>query len=376
MEQPLDLSQNSDSHKRNEYSMDVEEPICQYPNCSCPLKHITTLESPKHRQSPPGSELYISHPSAVDVAYEGMNFEAGLGKRTFMDECSSSNFYHPKRRKIEMYKQRIARSTSETSLATYEDPYSALSAEYQGYAPNGNIPYPIPEKNDLFCKPRSMNSSGTMAGHEMSMEGMYHTPSNTEEEYRERSYSTSHVQRLPKKRQYAKQYSAAAAAAAGNGPSQQAPARPAQCNGPQVGATQSQRYASQRSKPAPSATVTSEKDGKENKTKTETASSIKADMIREIDNCPDTDDVATFRKQLLDTIVKSAKQAREAKAQGGNTGGGLVALDYLISKNVLHSEDKPFKARNSHIQQIIRGEKPGKLCLLDIVELQVEIGLA
>lgn len=364
MEQPLDLSQNSDSTKRNEYSMDVEEPICQYPNCSCPLKHITTLESPKHRQSPPGTEQYMPHSSGVETAYDGMNYDTGLGKRTYMDECTNSNFYHPKRRKIEMYKQRIARSTSENSLTAYDDPYATLSVDYQGYAPNGSIPYHSHDKNELFCKPKSIGASTTVMGHEMPMEGMYQ-PSNSEDEYRERSYSTSHIQRLPKKRQYAKQYPL-------NAPPQQMPARPSQGNGHLI--SQSQRYASQRSKPAPSATVTSEKDGKENNKET-TVSSIKADMIREIDNCPDTDDVATFRKQLFENILKSAKQSREMK-QSGKTGGGLVALDYLISKNVLHSEDKPFKTRNNHIQQIIRGEKPGKLCLLDIVELQVEIGLA
>jgi hypothetical protein len=39
-------------------------------------------------------------------------------------------------------------------------------------------------------------------------------------------------------------------------------------------------------------------------------------------------------------------------------------------------DDFNFRPRNSHIDQIIRGEKTGKLCLMDIVELQVEIGLA
>ncbi|XP_048734510.1 uncharacterized protein LOC125650341 [Ostrea edulis] len=368
MEQPLDLSQNSDSNKRSEYNMDVEEPICQYPNCSCPLKHITTLESPKHRQSPPGTEQYMIHSSAMDrpydIRHDGINYDGSLGKRTYMDEYSNTNFYHPKRRKIEMYKQRIARSTSENSLAAYDDPYSTLNGDYQGYAPNGSIPYPSHEKNNEFCKPRSINTPIAVAEDENSMEGIFNsTP--PDDEYRERSYSTSHIQRLPKKRQYTRQYSTSSS-------SQQISPRPSQSNSHLV--SQSQRYASQRYKPMPSATVTSEKEEEENNK--ETASSIKAEMIREIDNCPDTDDVATFRKQLFETIVKSAKQAREAKLRCNNTGAGLVALDYLISKNVLHSEDKPFKARNNHIQQIIRGEKPGKLCLMDIVELQVEIGLA
>ncbi|XP_062591040.1 uncharacterized protein LOC134252546 [Saccostrea cucullata] len=369
MEQPLDLSQNSDSNKRSEYNMDVEEPICQYPNCSCPLKHITTLESPKHRQSPPGTEHYMPHSSVMESPYDGRHdgipYDGGLGKRTYMDECANANYYHPKRRKIEMYKQRIARSTSENSLSSYDDPYSTLNVEYQGYAPNGNIPYPSQEKSsELYCKTRAINTPTTVAGEDISMEGMYH-PTTNDDDYRERSYSTSHIQRLPKKRQYTRQYS-------NNSSSQQMSPRPSQSSGHVT--PPSQRHPHQRSKAAPSATVTSEKEGKENNK--ETASSIKADMIREIDNCPDTDDVATFRKQLFENIMKSAKQAREAKLKCNNTGGGLVALDYLISDNVLHSEDKPFKARNNHIQQIIRGEKPGKLCLMDIVELQVEIGLA
>ncbi|XP_041347074.1 uncharacterized protein LOC121366868 [Gigantopelta aegis] len=53
----------------------------------------------------------------------------------------------------------------------------------------------------------------------------------------------------------------------------------------------------------------------------------------------------------------------------------MCALDYLISKVLVERIDVPFKACNTEINRIYRGECKGRLRLVDLIELQVEASL-
>ena len=378
MDQPLDLSQrDSDEHKRNEYNMDVEEPICSYQNCSCSLKHIMTLESPKRRDSP-NKETSRCSPHAQFMGHQEVSeYDEGPPKRAMPTEMSSTNMYHPKKRKIEMYRQQqtLARSSSDNNLASVDDSSPVNEDPYRDYSQNDDVTYSGREKEESFYKPRTSPPMMRMYPEEMYMEQMSHAGPMHSLDYRMRTMSGSGMQRAPKKRHYSRHFSIETNGAVAHMPPQ------AGSYHQMMGHTQHnhlplehQRHmtgsGSRTKSQTASATITysESQESKENELRERKIDlkTLKAEMIREIDNDPDTDDVPTFRKKLFETIMQSAKNSQNAR---NNPGVKPSALDYLIT-------NKQFVPKNNHLNQIIRGEKPGKLCLMDIVELQVEIGLA
>ncbi|KAK3084735.1 hypothetical protein FSP39_018131 [Pinctada imbricata] len=386
MEQPLDLSQrDSDVSRQTEYNMDVEEPICPYQSCFCPLKHITTLESPKRKEVTFRPDRCVPAQHTYGNPYNTGDFDEGQTKRGATNQnYSSSASYHPKKRKIEMYKQQtMARSSSDNSLNSLDENTMRSTAmkQYREYSPNGgDIAFNMNNsKDNNFCKPRTSPSLIRVQTDDVYMDQMSQDPS---VDYRMRTMSGSNMQRAPKKRHCNRHYSIET-----NDCMSQAIHHPDTYKYQPMMNVQ-HPYSSEHFRHAQSvgprgkshtatATITYSEDqeAKENHMNDGKIDlkSLKADMIREIDNDPDTDDIPTFRKKLFESIMKGAKASKDAMS---NPGGKSSALEYLISKSLLHGEDKPFVTKNNHLNQILRGEKTRDICLMDIVELQVEIGLA
>ena len=80
-----------------------------------------------------------------------------------------------------------------------------------------------------------------------------------------------------------------------------------------------------------------------------------------------------------DLMIESNKDldGKQKDSQGPveHTNRKMCALDYLISKVLVERIDVPFKACNSEIKRIYRGECKGRLRLVDLIELQVEASL-
>lgn len=65
-------------------------------------------------------------------------------------------------------------------------------------------------------------------------------------------------------------------------------------------------------------------------------------------------------------IVKLLEQCNHVKLQ---------ALDYLMSNVLIQEKGQSFKNKNETVQKMLNGDKIGKVSMLDVVELQVEMGL-
>ena len=71
-------------------------------------------------------------------------------------------------------------------------------------------------------------------------------------------------------------------------------------------------------------------------------------------------------KQRNANIVKLLEQCNHVKLQ---------ALDYLMSNVLIQDKGPSFKNRNEKVQKMIKGDKISSFNMLDVVELQVEMGL-
>lgn len=73
----------------------------------------------------------------------------------------------------------------------------------------------------------------------------------------------------------------------------------------------------------------------------------------------------------------TVESTMESETTGeGESGPKMSALDFLMSKFLMNKDDKPFSVRNEHANAVLEGKKKGTLNLLDVMELQVELGLA
>lgn len=96
---------------------------------------------------------------------------------------------------------------------------------------------------------------------------------------------------------------------------------------------------------------------------------LKADMIREIEDEKqrETRGEADPINQQFNSFLYNTKSGGELSSTYGRM--RLAAVEYLLSKTLGRHNHSP-------THNVIMGEKPGKLSLMDMVELQVEIGLA
>lgn len=404
MEKPLDLSNREEdeggcSENKMEEFPNRDEPICQIENCNCPLKHIIQLDSQK-RSSP---QVAMENENQQQQHMDNMQFPfynnfITNGNQFNQRSSNSPEFFHPKRRRVNMYNEETGQcSVGGSGSATANIPdaganfcsggqYNQTSSPfYRSYNQSGincgrqnNTDY---RDNKLVLEtkvPAIDGANGGQNGGQHLDMGPY-----------QRARSKSATLMLPKKRGV-KRYSPDLKQ------DQETSSKYIHENNRKISRQPSSSMKAKadglllpaaRSSPSPTSTISCPPAVPE-KTPKYDAKSIKADMIREIDSQKDDDeDVETFRKKLFDSFMKTkepiksedenkAPPVEEKKEEEVTHTNPMTSLDYLISKTLMESEDKPFKARNNHIHEIIRGEKRGRLCLMDLVELQVEMGLA
>lgn len=349
MEQPLDLSQRESTVERNPkvVSMDMEEPICQYTNCSCPLKHILSLDKNDH-----GKDAFRPRCETISsVDY----IRGQVQKRPQEQAESSPGLCHPKRRKLEQYKQSICRSSSDTNLYGYGGPTDPFKS-FVSYPGDEESQRSIPEEK---CQSYWKSSQAFSATNTY--------PSATEESSDSlcSDVKTVHkyAERLPKKRSHARNFS------------YDNSFQKLQHSGSDIRSSLTPSPQSMSADPDMSQEgVNVEEPSLEhiNLPDLDTGprtngNELRQSIMAELHQENDDEDVQEFRKRFFGSLFSRAKQNTTKT-------GTHSALDILISNKCINKQE--FRPRNSHIDQIIRGEKPGKLCLMDIVELQVEIGLA
>lgn len=71
-------------------------------------------------------------------------------------------------------------------------------------------------------------------------------------------------------------------------------------------------------------------------------------------------------KQKNNNVVKLLEQCNFVKLQ---------ALDYLMANVLIQDNGPSFKNKNETVQKMLKGDKIGSVNMLDVIELQVEIGL-
>ncbi|OWF40991.1 uncharacterized protein LOC110463145 [Mizuhopecten yessoensis] len=420
MERPLDLSQREDEAERQEDKMEDfpsrDEPICQVENCNCPLKHIIQLDS-QNRSSSKASKDSDHHqqeqhqqqqlPDHVQYPfYNHFISSSHYNQRT----NTSPEFFNLKRRRVNMYNEETGQCSVGSGAATASAPENSLtSCNGTRYDQSTSPFYRTYTQQLVDCEPQnSMGNSKTgyndnkavLDTRVPSIGGATNRPNGAQHLdvgpcQRARSKSATLLPVLPKKRGI-KRYSPDPKREQGATSLQHAHESNRkylmrQTSPPMKPKTDSLLLpVATRSSPSPTAAISCPPSAIEPKMKPPKydAKSIKADMIREIDSQKDDDeDVQTFRKKLFESFMKTKEQVKaedenkappvvEKKEEEVTHVNPMTSLDYLISKTLMESEDKPFKARNNHIHEIIRGEKRGRLCLMDLVELQVEMGLA
>lgn len=437
MEQPLDLSQREHSDNSAANKMETDDVICPYINCTCPLRHLPPMDirlSSHFGHFGSHGNAMVSNSRAPFGYLPGFYTDAMLmdpssmymNKRNpTLEVGNHSGMAHPKRRKVEECQRTVSKSSDEPSSSR-----TSVSPKTRFFRPG----FPL-ENNEssasLASLPSSLSSSTSSlsSSHSPSVldkkvhvdEEMFRTPKRLSPpaitEYtdvsmpsdnpaindhlsiqRERSKTISYMERLPKKRFAGRILSqdtspstplnanqTAICTATSPSPTGNSPRTSPACD-VTTGSDGNQSTVGQDTEmPSPSVSPV-DKDGRPKSKPSYDAASLKADMIREIDeaekreSCSSPQKKTTFigygRTSPNETKTKD-EQTNIRDDMTENPGGvRMTALDYLISKTLLQREDRPYKARNHHIHQIIRGEKPGKLCLMDIVELQVEIGLA
>ena len=418
MEKPLDLSQREEmemQRQRDNFMPSRDEPICQVTNCDCPLKHIMLLDSPKTIQrenSMNGFEEQSDQPSRGLVSlnngydqYAQMGACSSQGKRLCVDSNYNSSQIHPKRRRMEMYNKSMTKSSSNGDLISLGNANSDQERFSQSSMISGKS-----ESRDYQVAPTNYDNS-THVG-----EAIF----NSRE--RSMSMSTPHIQRLPKKRQSVRRISPETVTKnsskerentsfisqeiselasvsphdkfIGNGKARPTcmTSLPASTAIPSSSATITKPQASTSSSSVARETKSSASNGKQSAYDLQ---SLKADMLREIDlsnEKGDEDEVKPQRGNIFfsrnnkinkfknktteENLAPARKEIASQGAPSSENSDKLQSLDYMILTTLMQSEDQPFKARNNHIHEIIRGEKRGKLCLMDLVELQVEMGLA
>lgn len=92
------------------------------------------------------------------------------------------------------------------------------------------------------------------------------------------------------------------------------------------------------------------------------------DLIEEIeaDALKHDEDEAEKTKQRNNVIVKLLEQCNYVKLQ---------ALDYLMANVLIQDKEPSFKNKNETVQKMLKGDRIGSVNMLDVVELQVEMGL-
>lgn len=423
MDHPLDLSSQTDMDSCKQYQNDMvrdEDAVCQFQNCSCPKKHLTILESPKVITQNKKNNTTLCY-AASGCSSQIPPIECGNTnnyKRNRMSpDTDSENRFHPKRRKMERGKQTLGKSSSETDLQSHcsfavdqqlTDHQQSYTQTYSSSQENWGREQHIRHDEDVYNKNREMEHSVYF---DNPMANIWRNKDADQDPHhqqqRERSKTVSHIQRLPKKRAYVRNFSTESNGnkstltnGATNGTSRrQLPSNNSKSESTQSCDKRSQFYQSEAND---SSSVSSDDSNitdndkvpvkaREMTEKEKAYLLLKADIMKEIDNDKDKEeDVTTFRKKLFQRAMGAAgltcgpskpqktlenKEKEEPLSESPGE-GRITALDYLMSRKLLETEDKAFKPRNHHIHQIINGEKPGRLCLMDIVELQVEVGLA
>lgn len=105
------------------------------------------------------------------------------------------------------------------------------------------------------------------------------------------------------------------------------------------------------------------------KTNVETKKGVSLiDLIEEIeaDALKKDQEEVEKTKQRNANIVKILEQCNHVKLQ---------ALDYLMSNVLIQDKGPTFKNKNEKVQKMLKGDKISSLNMLDVVELQVEMGL-
>lgn len=420
MEHPLDLSSQTDMDVSKQYQNNMdrdEDTVCQFQNCSCPKKHLTILESPKVSSQNKKVTNFSYGSSGCSSQIPPMECGSTNNyKRSRMspDTVNANNKFHPKRRKIERVKQTLGKSSSETDLQSHcsyavdqqmADPQQSYGHTYSSSQGNWDRDNDDRNHEDVYNKNREIEHSVYF---DNPMANIWRNKdADQQQQQRERSKTVSHIERLPKKRAYVRNFSVennghknTSTNCATNGTSRrQLPSNNSKSESAQSRDKRSQFYQSEAND---SSSVSSDDSiildndkapgkAREMTEKEKAYILLKADIMKEIDNDKDKEeDVSSFRKKLFQRAMGAAgltcgprkpqktlenKEKEEPSSESPGE-GRITALDYLMSRKLLETEDKAFKPRNHHIHQIINGEKPGRLCLMDIVELQVEVGLA
>ncbi|XP_060073531.1 uncharacterized protein LOC132553313 [Ylistrum balloti] len=440
MDQPLDLSQRENTDNPTTNRMETDDVICPYVNCTCPLRHIPPMDI---RRSPHFGHLghignVMTPTTRAPFGYlpgfytDAMLIEPNamyLNKRNpnnIVSDCPGMG--HPKRRKVEECKNTVSKSCDDSSnLKTSLSPKtrffrpgfptengesslssplsssptpslssstSSLSSSYSPSSINYEKKVHLDEKS--LGTPKRASPPAIIEPNDVNMAEDSSAVNDSISVQRERSKTFSYMERLPKKRFAGRLLSQDTSP---NGPfnTNQLPTTTAassetmklfksssDCDVTTGNDKNQSNDGPNMDIPSPSVSPVD----KETRTKVKPSydvSTLKADMIREIDEAEKRERCPSRQKTTY--IGYGRSSPNEAKLEDNGTklrddtaenpgGVRMTALDYLISKTLLQREDRPYKARNHHIHQIIRGEKPGKLCLMDIVELQVEIGLA
>ncbi|OWF39755.1 uncharacterized protein DDB_G0271670-like [Mizuhopecten yessoensis] len=442
MEQPLDLSQREHSDSPAANKMETDDVICPYVNCACPLRHVPPIDIRLSQHFGHFGHLgNVMAPIArAPFGYlpgfytDAMRMEPSslyLNKRNPIHDASqNSGVVHPKRRKVEECRHTVTKSapcdesssskssvspktrffrpgfpmengetSSSSSLSV--SPTSSLSSSTSSLSSShspSNISFEkkVQPDEDSFRTPKRVSPSAIIEPYDVSMTEESSAVNDNNVAQRERSKTISYMERLPKKRVAGRLLSQDTSNSSSfniNQSQTTAAVSPDTRNSPSsspgcdviTGNDRNQSNAGQNMDvPSPSVSPV-DKETRPKVKPSYDVSSLKADMIREIDEAEKRERCPSRQKTTYIGYGKS--RPSESKVQHSETNlrdevaenpGGvrMTALDYLISKTLLQREDRPYKARNHHIHQIIRGEKPGKLCLMDIVELQVEIGLA
>ncbi|XP_060064785.1 uncharacterized protein LOC132545100 [Ylistrum balloti] len=398
MEKPLDLSHREDETEGDnmEDFPSRDDPICQVENCNCPLKHIIQLDS-QRRSSPKSSSENDQQQQTMDNRqypfYNNFITSSQFSQRS----VTSSEYFNPKRRRVNMYNEETGQCSVGNRAATAPD-NNVTSCNGSRYD-QSNSPYYCAYNQQIVDCDINNGKTGyhenkTALDSRVSSIGGASTASNGGQHLdfepcqRARSKSATLMPMLPKKRgikRYSPDPNQEQAASSRHGTEINRKSR--QATSSMKSKTDSLLLPAARLSPSPTSTISCPPIVPAKPPKYD-AKSIKADMIREIDSQKEDDeDVETFRKKLFDSFMKKKDLSKaedenktppvvEKKQDEVTHANPMTSLDYLISKTLMESEDKPFKARNNHIHEIIRGEKRGRLCLMDLVELQVEMGLA
>lgn len=332
MEQPLDLSQREP---------DLEEPVCQYTNCSCPRKHLLSLDNKESNSTPFRPRCETA--SSLDFSQ--------FQKRTH-EQTDNNTQCHPKRRKIEEYNKNISRSSSDTNLYGYGGP----SETFRSYSPYASEETSLAQRSSPEEKVHSYWKSSQV----VTSRNTYPCASRESQDNTVIDVRTvpSHTERLPKKRSHARNLSYENLYPK----PQHNESKLSRTPSPQemiIDNEMSQGSAAEITKPNTDIVLPELNPGTKVK-----GDELRASIMKELRENQDDEDVDEFRKRFFGSLFS------RAKAPSGKSS----PLDILISDRCKSELD--FRPRSSHIDQILRGEKQGKLCLMDIVELQVEIGLA